>query len=68
MKNREIRWHLLQGDVDHLSKALKPLRSYEEVAALLGCSAGLVRQLETSALRKIVHAMARYEKHGLPES
>jgi hypothetical protein len=47
--------------------ALKPIRSYEEVARILCYSERLVRHLETSALRKIVRAMIRYEKNGIPE-
>jgi TPP-dependent indolepyruvate ferredoxin oxidoreductase alpha subunit len=67
MKNQPVRWRLLQGDIGCLSMALKPARSYEEVAAILGYSESLVRQLENSALRKIIRAMARFEKTGIPE-
>ncbi len=67
MNRQNVRWNLAQGDIGHLSMALKPIRSYDEVAEILGCSASLVRQLETSALRKIIRAMARLEATGIPE-
>jgi hypothetical protein len=67
MNHHKIRWNLSQDDIGHLSMALKPIRSYEHVAKILGYSDSLVRQLETSALRKIVRAMARFEKNGVAE-
>jgi hypothetical protein len=66
MNHQKVRWRLLQRDIGHLSMALKPLRSQEEVAAILGCSANLVRQLENSALRKIIRAMTRFDEKGKP--
>jgi len=67
MNHQKVRWNLSQGDIGDLSMALKPIRSYEEVGKILGCSDSLVRQLETSALRKIVRAMAHFEKNGKTE-
>ena len=64
MKHDLIRWRLSQGDIDHLSMALKPVRSSREVADLLGLSTSLVCQIENSALRKIVRALKRLEARG----
>jgi DNA-directed RNA polymerase specialized sigma subunit len=61
MNNLQVRWRLSQADISNLSMALKPIRTREEVAKILGCSPSLVGQLETSALRKIVRAMTRLE-------
>ena len=64
MNNEKARWNLSQGDIDHLSAALKPVRTSREVADILGLSTSLVCQLENSALRKIVRAMNRLEARG----
>jgi DNA-directed RNA polymerase sigma subunit (sigma70/sigma32) len=66
MKLLNVRWGLLQDDIDHLSVALNPIRSHQEVAAILGLSASAVRQIETSALRKIIRAMNDHEQIGEP--
>jgi DNA-directed RNA polymerase sigma subunit (sigma70/sigma32) len=65
MRNQQVRWRLRQDEIDHLSNSLKPMRSCEEVAQILGCSESLVRQIEHSALRKIIRAMADFEKNGM---
>jgi len=68
MNNLQVRWRLSQDDISHLSMALKPIRTQEEVAQILGYSPTLVCQLENSALRKIVRAMTRLEKNGMSKS
>ena len=67
MKFLNVRWGLLQEDIDHLSQALHPIRSHQEVAAILGLSESAVRQIETSALRKIIRAMSDHEQNREPE-
>jgi DNA-directed RNA polymerase specialized sigma subunit len=64
MNNEKARWNLSQSDIDHLSMALKPVRTSREVAEILGLSTSLVCQLENSALRKIVRALKRLEARG----
>jgi DNA-directed RNA polymerase specialized sigma subunit len=64
MNNEKARWNLSQSDIDHLSMALKPVRTSREVAEILGLSTSLVCQLENSALRKIVRALKRMEANG----
>jgi hypothetical protein len=64
MKTHAVRWRLSQGDIDHLSAALKPVRSSREVAEMLGLSTSLVCQIENSALRKIVRALKALEAGG----
>ena len=56
------RWNVSQGDLGHLSAALRPMRTREEVAELMGVSVTLVCQLENSALRKIVRALRAYDE------
>jgi hypothetical protein len=63
MRTHSIRWRLLQADIDHLSKELRPIRSCREVGKILGFSASLVSELEKSALRKISSALARLEQN-----
>jgi hypothetical protein len=70
MISKLIRWRLLRGDVDRLPSKLRPVRTQEEVARMMDCSPALIAQLERSALRKIMQAMAALEddSHGkLPE-
>jgi DNA-directed RNA polymerase specialized sigma subunit len=62
MSNQKVRWSLSQTDIEHLSAALKPVRTSREVGAILGLSTSLVCQLENSALRKIVRALRRLEQ------
>lgn len=62
MINRRIRWQLLQEDIGHLSAALKPVRSCEEVGRMMGVSATTVAKLEKSALLKIIRYMALLEQ------
>ena len=57
MMAEKPRWNVSQGDLGHLSAALRPMRTREEVAELMGVSVTLVCQLENSALRKIVRAL-----------
>jgi DNA-directed RNA polymerase sigma subunit (sigma70/sigma32) len=66
MKNEKTRWRLSQRDIGHLSMALKPVRTCQEAAEILGLSPGIVRQIENSALRKIVRALASLEKTENP--
>jgi hypothetical protein len=56
-----MRWRLSQADTDHLSSALKPIRSSREVGRMLGISPSLVCQIENSALRKIRRALRALE-------
>ena len=67
MIERYTRWRLMQDDIGRLSEALHPIRSQEEVAELLGCSPALVGQLERSALRKIMRALARLDRAKAPK-
>jgi DNA-directed RNA polymerase sigma subunit (sigma70/sigma32) len=64
MKTQIIRWDLSQDDIAHLSTALQPVRTYQEVAGILGLSESLVRQIETCALRKIIRTMTNHEENG----
>ncbi|MGP8199923.1 MAG: hypothetical protein ACLQU4_10515 [Limisphaerales bacterium] len=61
MNQEKARWGVSQSDLEHLSVALKPMRSSREVAAILGVSTSLVCKIENSALRKIVRALKRME-------
>ena len=67
MNNEKARWRLSQSDIDHLSMALKPVRTSREVAEILGLSTSLVCQLENSALRKIVRALQTLDAKGRPK-
>jgi len=65
MIERYTRWRVAQDDIGRLSETLRPIRSQEEVAELLGCSPALVGQLERSALRKIMRALVKLEPERL---
>jgi len=64
VKRPRTRWNLLRRDVGHLSAALRPIRTSQEVAEILGVSASQVCQLENSALRKIVRAVQDLAAEG----
>jgi hypothetical protein len=57
MKIKTVRGRLSQSGIDHLSRALTPIRTRREVAGILGISITLVCRLENSALGKILQAM-----------
>ncbi len=61
MNMKLIRWRLALAHSGRLSETLRPLRSQQEVGAILGCSAELVAQIERSALRKIIYALINLE-------
>jgi DNA-directed RNA polymerase specialized sigma subunit len=64
MNHEKARWNLSQSDIDHLSMALRPVRTSREVAEIFGLSTTLVCKLENSALRKIVRALKTMEARG----
>lgn len=68
MNAQRIRWRAARGDIEPLLEWLHPVRTHEEVAAILGTSASLVRALESSALRKVARAMIRLEGEFDPEA
>ena len=65
---KQVRWRLQQREINRLSSRLKPLRSYREVAGILGVSVALVCQLETSALDKVARALTEFDSDVKPEN
>ena len=68
MNNQKFRWRVSKSDLGDLPAALRPIRTTEEVAGILGLSETLVRQLENSALRKIVRGMKALEEEAEDEA
>ena len=67
MKTKKVRWRVSQRDLDRLSASLKTIRTYREVAGMMGVSVALVCQLENSALGKIIRVVNEYDQTGASE-
>jgi hypothetical protein len=63
MKNKKVARGQSPASFGGLSAVLKPVRTYREVANLMGISVTLVCQLESRALSKVTKAIKNYDNY-----